>query len=278
MTGIIDVGGGLRGVFGAGILDRFFELKIDFDYCLGVSAGSANLITFLAKQPYRTRVFYTDYSLRPEYMSFRNLYKKGSYVDLDYVYGGLSNEGGENPLDFDTFLQYKGIYKAVATDAVTGEALYFDKTYFEKNNYNVLKASCCLPVVCKPVNIKEHKCFDGGVADPVPVKKAIEDGCEKIVLILTRPVDEIRQAGPDATAAKILGLQYPEAAKRLADRYVRYNEGVALAKELEAQGKALILSPDSISGLKTLTKDMDKIDSLYRQGYSVADKIIDFMK
>lgn len=278
MTGIIDVGGGLRGAFGAGVLDRCLEADINFDYCLGVSAGSANLITYLAKQPYRTRVFYTQYSLRPEYMSFHNLRKKGSYVDLDYVYGVLSNDDGENPLDFDTFLQYDGIYKAVATDADTGEALYFDKSYLEKNNYAVLKASCCLPVACKPVKVKEYSCFDGGIADPVPVKKAVEDGCQKIVLILTRPVDEIRQSGSDATAAKILGLQYPEAAKRLADRFVRYNEGVALAKELEAQGKALILAPDDISGLKTLTKDMDKIDSLYKQGYRIADKITDFMK
>ena len=66
MTGIIDVGGGLRGIFGAGVLDRFMELGISFDYCLGVSAGSANLITYLAKQIYRTKIFYTEYSLRPE--------------------------------------------------------------------------------------------------------------------------------------------------------------------------------------------------------------------
>lgn len=278
MTGIIDVGGGLRGIFGAGVLDRFMELGISFDYCLGVSAGSANLITYLAKQIYRTKIFYTEYAVRPEYMSFQNLYKKGSYVDLDYVYGALSNSDGENPLDFDTFLQYDGIYKAVATDAKTGEALYFDKDYFEKDNYNVLKASCCLPVACKPVKVRDYSCFDGGVADPVPVKKALEDGCDRIVLILTRPADEIRQAGSDATAAKLLGLQYPEAAKRLADRYIRYNEGVALAKELEAHRKALILAPDDISGLKTLTKDMNKIDGLYQQGYRIADKITDFLK
>lgn len=277
MLGVIDVGGGLRGAYGAGVFDKCLELGINFDYCIGVSAGSANIATFLGKQSHRTIRFYTQYSLRPEYMSFDNLRKKGSYVDLDYVYSVLSNDDGEDPLDFDTLSEFEGIYKIVVTDAKTGEAVYLDKKDLEKNDYTPLKASCCLPVACKPIHFKGVDCFDGGIADPVPVRKAFLDGCDKVVLILTRPADGIKKGNSDTKAATLLNFQYPEAAKRLADRYIRYNTGVSLAKEYEKRGKALILAPQDISGLKTLTKDVSKIENLYQQGFADAQKILSFI-
>lgn len=45
--GIVDVGGGYRGVYAAGVLDYCMEQKISFDLAIGVSAGSANLISKL---------------------------------------------------------------------------------------------------------------------------------------------------------------------------------------------------------------------------------------
>ena len=98
-TGIIDVGGGLRGIYGAGVLDRCMEEGVRFDCCIGVSAGSANMSSYVAGQHGRNKPFYQDYSFRKEYMSVGNLVRKHSYLDLEYVYGALSNRGGENPLD-----------------------------------------------------------------------------------------------------------------------------------------------------------------------------------
>lgn len=97
-TGIIDVGGGLRGIYGAGVLDRCMEEGVQFDCCIGVSAGSANMSSYVAGQHGRNKPFYQDYSFRKEYMSVGNLVRKHSYLDLEYVYGALSNRGGENPL------------------------------------------------------------------------------------------------------------------------------------------------------------------------------------
>ena len=99
-TGIIDVGGGLRGIYGAGVLDRCMEEGVRFDCCIGVSAGSANMSSYVAGQHGRNKPFYQDYSFRKEYMSVGNLVRKHSYLDLEYVYGALSNRGGENPLDY----------------------------------------------------------------------------------------------------------------------------------------------------------------------------------
>lgn len=63
--GAVDDGGGLRGVYAAG-------------------------------QRGRNYLFYTEYPFRREYMGFRNFLRDRSYLNLDYVYGTLSNSGGEN--------------------------------------------------------------------------------------------------------------------------------------------------------------------------------------
>lgn len=131
-TGIIDVGGGMRGIYAAGVFDRCLDTGVHFDICIGVSAGSANGASFVAGQKKRNYAFYTEYAFRKEYMSLRNFVTKKSYIDLDYVYGTLSNTDGEYPLDYDAFAKNPTDYVVVATDAATGKAVYFNKTEYRK--------------------------------------------------------------------------------------------------------------------------------------------------
>lgn len=121
-TGIIDVGGGLRGIYGAGVLDRCMEEGVRFDCCIGVSAGSANMSSYVAGQHGRNKPFYQDYSFRKEYMSVGNLVRKHSYLDLEYVYGALSNRGGENPLDYPAVVRSPAELVIVAPDSTEGMA------------------------------------------------------------------------------------------------------------------------------------------------------------
>lgn len=138
--GVIDVGGGLRGVYAAGVFDYCLDENIRFDLCIGVSAGSANVTSYIAGQKKRNYAFYTEYPFRKEYMSLRNFLFKRTYLDLDYVYGTLSNEDGENPLDYQSVVNSPIDFLVVATDAKTGEAKYFDKSDLHLNNYSILKA------------------------------------------------------------------------------------------------------------------------------------------
>lgn len=277
MTGIIDIGGGLRGIFGAGVFDRCLDENISFSYHIGVSAGAANTASFLGGQKSRNFLFYTEYASRPEYMGFGNLIHNGSYLNLSYVYGTLSNSDGENPLDFEKMQGYDGRFLTVATNVLTGEPVYFEKDAYKKDDYSVLMASSCLPVVCKPVIINDIPCVDGGASDPVPVQKALEDGCDKIILILSRPTNDVKNDSVDRKAAAILKNRYPLLSQSLSECYKRYNHSVAIARLLERQGKALILAPDDISGLKTLTKDVEKLTELYNCGYKKAEQIISFI-
>ncbi|MCQ2484890.1 MAG: patatin family protein [Clostridia bacterium] len=277
MLGVIDVGGGLRGIYGAGVFDRCIDEKIHFDNCIGVSAGGANVITYMAGQKGRNYRFYYDYAFRKEYMSLSNFAKTGSYIGLDYIYGTLSNEDGEDPVDFDNVTAYDGTITVVATDADTAKPHYFSKDDFSRNNYRPLCASCCIPIVCKPVDIGGSMYFDGGVADPVPIDKAFQMGCDKVVVVLTKPVDYIRDGKTDTRGAMLIEKKYPLIAKALRHRADIYNSAVAKSQEYEKQGKCLIIAPDDCCGVTTLSKNKKSLDALYMKGYKDASKIKDFI-
>ncbi|HPR96882.1 MAG TPA: patatin family protein [Thermotogota bacterium] len=277
MTGVIDVGGGLRGIFGAGVFDYCLDKEIQFDYCVGISAGSANVASYIGKQRNRNYQFYMEYSFRPQYMSFRNFLLKGSYIDLEYVYAGLSNSDGENPLNYEGIARSEKIMKIVALNALTGETVYFDKRNISQDDYRIFMASSSIPVACKPYEVNGIPCYDGGLADPVPVRKAMEDGCDKVVVILTKPRDLVRTPDKDVRMARFIRRKYKAVAGSMAMRYKKYNEGVALAKAYEKQGKALIIAPEDCCGMKTLTKSRESMQKMYDQGYSSAELIVPFL-
>lgn len=274
-VGVVDVGGGMRGIFAAGVMDFCLEKGVNFDVCLGVSAGSANVISYIAGQKGRNYRFYSEYSFRKEYMSLHNFLKKRSYIDLDYVYGTLSNSGGENPLDYDAFIKSDKEIVVVATDAMTGLARYFTKEDIPRDHYDVLKASCAIPFVCHPYKVGEIPYFDGALSDPVPIEKAFSMGCDKVVLILTKPSDVIRSSGKDEIFAHRIQKKYPLAAEGLRNRARRYNHGVELAKQYQAEGRLIIVAPDDTCGMDTLTRDVDAMNRFYESGKRAAWKIID---
>ena len=277
-TGIVDVGGGLRGIYAAGVLDYCMDQGIHFDLGIGVSAGSANLSSYCAHQRGRNYRFYTDYAFRKEYMSWDNFLSQRSYVDLDYVYGTLSCADGENPLDYAALRDNPMEFYAVATDAETGQAHYFAKTDIRQDNYDIMKASSAIPFVCQPYAIGGRSYYDGALSDPVPVEKAFSLGCGRVVLLLTKPERLLRTSGKDEKLAACIRHTYPAAAKELCQRAKRYNDSVALARLLARQGKVLVVAPKDTFGVDTLTRDRDALEKLYQEGYTDGERIETFLK
>lgn len=274
MTGLIDVGGGMRGIFGAGVLDYFMDNGLSADYYIGVSAGSANIASYLADQRGRTYRFYTEYAKRPEYMSFHNFVHKHSYFDLDYVYSDLSSPDGEDPLDFEKFLSTDTPFYTVATKASDGKAKYFTIDDYSPANCEVLKASCAIPGVCCPRKIGDETYFDGGVADPIPVEKALKDGCDKVILILTKPIDYVKRPEYFKPVYSKVLKDYPLIVEGLNNRHNVYNEGVKKAIEYQKEGKVEIISPKGGYYLTAFTKSENELKNLYDDGYRAAKDIM----
>lgn len=277
-TCVIDVGGGLRDIYGAGVFDTLMDQAITFDFGIGISAGAANLSSFLAGQKGRNLVYYRDYSQRPEYMSVQNVFRKKGFLDLDYIYTTLSNTDGEYPLDFPAIDANPMDFVTVTTNAVTGRPAYWRKNRYRQDDYELIKCSCALPFACHPHKVMGMEYFDGGIADPIPLEKALELGAEKIVLILTRPRDMRRTDKKDRMYAKALRPKYPKVAAALEQRARAYNQALEKALELEEQGKVLILAPVSDQGLKTLTRDPDRLQAMYDNGLQDGFLVREFLE
>ena len=280
--GIVDVGGGYRGIYAAGVLDYCLDAGITFDLGIGVSAGSANLGSFVAGQKRRNFKFYTEYGARKEYAGIGNFLRKKTFIDLDYVYDTLSHTGGEYPLDYAAFTANPMDYWVVATDAETGEARYFSKEDIHRDSYDVLKASCAIPFVCHPYTVAGREYFDGGLSDPVPIRKAFSLGCDKVVLLLTWPVEIPHTPEMDIRMSRLIRLHYPNAAKVLLNRAEVYNASIALAQEYAKEGKVLIVAPDDTCGVTTLTRDRSEenhehFKRFYEKGYMDGNRIREFL-
>ena len=278
MIGIIDVGGGTRGIFGAGVFDFCMDNDINFAYVIGVSAGSANGSGYLSHQPRRNLKFYDEYAFRKEYMSLGQFIKTGNYINLDYVYSTLSNSDGEDPFDYETMKRNPAVFEIVATDALSGKAEYFSKDHMRKDYYDCIKASCCVPAICKPYKVNGIPYYDGGMSDPIPYQRAFDMGCDRLVIILTRPKDMFRKPEKDKKIAAMIRRKYPNAAKVIADRGNLYNAQMKEILSLEKDGRVLIVAPDEIGQMKTLTKNHKTLRAMYQKGYHAAKNIPAFLE
>lgn len=270
MIGIVDVGGGLRGVYSSGVYDCFMDNGFKADYGIGVSAGAANLITYFAGQRGRTLEFYRTYSQRKEYMSVGNIMKVGSLLNLEYFFDTISRLGGENPLDYEAFKKSDILFYAVATKVSNGEATYFGNDSFCQDNYDVLKATCSLPVVAKPVKIGNEDYLDGGLSDPIPIEKAFADGCDKVILVLTKKRQDYLKPISITPLLKKSHLKNRIIAILALSMHLKCQKALKIAEEYEKQGKVIIIEPETCFGMKTFTNDTNLIMKLYESGYEDA--------
>lgn len=238
-----------------------------------MSAGSANLASFIAGQKGHNFTFYTEYGLRKQYASVENFIRKRSFIDMDYVYDTLSNHDGENPLDYASLKDNPTEFVVGSANAITGEVKYFDKRDIRQDVYDIFKVSASIPFVCKPYFIQGVTYYDGALGDPVPIEKAFALGCDRVIVLLTKPENVLRTSESDEKLAAFVRKKYPNAAEKLRQRARRYNEGVALAQEYARQGKALIVAPDDICGVSTLSRNPTDLKRLYDKGYADGEKI-----
>ncbi len=278
MLGIIDIGGGLRGVYTAGIYDYLIDNGIEIEYCMGVSSGSGNLINYVSGQRGRAKRFYTEHSFDKNYLGAGSYIKKGMLINLDYIYSTLINSDGKDPLDFDAVKNSSKSFNCVATVAKTGKPCYFTKDDMKQDDYTLLKACCALPVACrKPISFKGEKFFDGGASDPMPYEKAFADGCEKLIICITLPIDHRKTPMP-AFLVKLLLAGYPKIRDYVIGMHDVYNNGIESLLELEKQGKAIVIYPRECFDVSTISGEKENMEKLYQLGYEDGKKIEEFVK
>lgn len=262
--GLVVEGGGMRGIYGCGVLDAFLENAISFPYGIGVSAGSANLASFIAEQEGRNYRFYTNYAFDERYMGFKNFVYTGSFFGMDFIYTELNEE--IDPINYEKLLNNDMEYYVVAVDATTGFPVYFNKEDVARFRGDVFKASSAVPAMCKPIEIDGKLYFDGGISDAIPVKRAFADGCDKIVAVLTRPSGYVKKPEAGKTIYSEILKDYPAIIKAMNVRHFIYNTTLKYIMKLEEEGKAFVFRPDNPDGVNLITRNKEQLITLYNEG------------
>jgi predicted patatin/cPLA2 family phospholipase len=274
MPGIILEGGTFRPIFSAGVMDALLDEDIMFPYCIGVSAGICNGFSYLSKQKERNLKILLNHRNDKRYMSKRNFIKCKSLFGLDFVYDEIPNK--LFPFDWKTFHEYKGKVFVGVTNAITGNTEYIDGKELD-NKCTMLRASCAIPLFFPAIEMNGNKYYDGGLCDPIPIKKSIKDGNQKNLIILTRPKGYIKEySRENELAVRIIRRKYPELENILKNRHNIYNETVAYCEELEREGKAVLLRPDY--PLNSMEKDTTVLQESYNHGYKMAKENMEQIK
>lgn len=265
MPGLILEGGTFRPIFSAGAMDALLDYDVMFPYCIGVSAGSADGVSYISQQKGRNLEILMRYRNDKRYLGAGNLLKCKSLFGLEFVFEEIPDH--LVPFDFETYMAYEGQYLVGVTNARTGKSEYLDGRRLDDKN-SMLKATCALPFYFPPIEIDGELYYDGGICDPIPVRKALADGNEKVLIILTRPQGYIKQCSKsNRLAAKILSKRFPKLSYPLLHRHEIYNETVRFCEQLEAEGKAVLLRPEGDGIIDSFEKNVDNIKRSYARGY-----------
>lgn len=274
MGSLILEGGTFRPIFSAGVMDALLEEDVMFPYCIGVSAGITDGFSYLSRQKGRNLDVLLKFRHDKRYLGKRNFLKCKSLFGLEFVFDTIPNE--LSPFDWKTFYEYDGKVLVGVTNAITGKAEYLDGKELDKK-CTMLRATCAIPLVFPEIKINGVPYYDGGLCDPIPIRKAIADGNERHLIVLTRPKGYKKELGrSNKVASRALKKKYPKLEKVLLERHIAYNETVQFCEQLEREGKALIIRPDR--PLDSMEKDLNVIQSSYDLGYKMAKEQMEMIK
>ncbi len=267
--GLILEGGGMRGLYTAGVLDFFLEEDMIFDYVIGVSAGACHAVSYISRQIERSKLVNTAFVDDWRYMSLKNLIKNGSLFGMDFIFDEIPNQ--IVPFDYQTFYGSPVIFKIGVTDCKTGKPLYFEKSDMD-DKMSALRASSSLPLLSPIIQFRGYHLLDGGISDPIPVRKALSDGCNKVAVVLTRNRGYRKE--PMGTPMRLLiekkYRDYPGFIDAMLNRYKVYNETLDYLEQLEETGQATVIRPSEKLNVGRLEKNTEKLLALYDRGFNDA--------
>ena len=261
-TCLVLEGGGLRGIYTAGVLDEMFKDKIKIDAIIGVSMGALIGINYKSKQPERAIRYNLRYCNDKRYMGFRSFLKTGNIANKEFAYYKIPNE--LDKFDYDTYKKTKMKMYVTVTNLETGEAEYIE-IKDAKDNIEYFRATSSIPGVSKIVEIDGKKYLDGGIADSIPVKKALDLGYDRVIVVLTRPI-EYRKKETEMKWLQSRYKKYPKFMKVISKRNKSYNEKVEKIIKLEKEGKVFCIRPSKRVNIKRIEKNERIILEQYNLG------------
>ena len=274
-TGLILEGGGMRGLYTAGVLEYFAQHDIHFPYIIGVSAGACMAASFLSEQQGRNRTVSIDYVNDKRYLSLSNFIRKGELFGMDFIFDEIPNT--LVPLDVNKIISGKEEFVIVTTNCETGEPMYFYKEDYDAQTLGkLLRASSSIPFFADAVKHDGKYMLDGGIVDPIPIIKAESDGLTKNVVVLTKPRGYYKKESRMSTIINY--KKYPKVDERMKIRYKHYNERLDYIFEQEKKGNVVVIAPSENPGVGRTTRNTEKLEKLYELGFNDAKEQYEAVK
>ena len=272
-TGLVLEGGGLRGIFTAGVLDVLMEEGVKFDGAVGVSAGAAFGSNYKSEQNRRAIRYNLRFAKDPRYSSIMSLIATGNLFNAQFCYHDIPEK--LDPFDWETFRKNPMEFYLVCTDVETGKAVYhLCDNDDEQEMLEWFRASGSMPLVSRIVEIGDKKLLDGGIADSIPLRFMEEQGYERNLVVLTRPANYVKTGNPLMPMIERGLRDYPEGVEAIRNRHIAYNEEVAYVRQREIGKYAFVIRPDRDLDIGRVEHDRIKIRAAYKAGRRKARKLL----
>lgn len=269
-SSLILEGGGMRGIFTIGVLDNFMDRGVRFPYIIGVSAGACNALSYISNQRGRAKFSNIDMLEKYHYIGIKNLVFKGNIMDFDLLFHKLPEE--IYPYDYDALARSSERFEVVTTNCITGEACYFEEKNDPKRVIDIVKASSSLPFVCPIAYVDGVPMADGGVANSLPVERALSQGFTEPVIVLTRNKG-YRKPHKGSKVPFFMYRKYPKLKDAIRSRNSVYNSQIEEIERMEKEGRAVVIRPERPIEVDRMERDVNKLLALYEEGYNCAAKI-----
>ena len=266
-------GGAMRGLYTAGVLDVLMQNNVSTDAIYGVSAGALFGINFKSKQIGRAIRYNLKYAHEKNYMGLYSLITTGDIMNKKFCFDRIINE--LDKFDFDTFHATPIDFYAVVTNVETGKAEHI-KISDARAQLEVLRASGSMPFVSRLVEFGGNKYLDGAISDPIPFKKVLEEGYDKIVVVLTRSEHDPKRE--EKLPYNWVYRKYPNFIKCAKKQLDVYNESLDLIREYEKQGKIVVLRPSQNLKIARVEKNLQKLEAIHKLGVDDCTAKLDEIK
>ena len=267
--GLVLEGGGMRGLFSAGVLDALLELKeLSFNGIVGVSSGALFGVNYVSKQKERAVRYNKKYADDKRYMGLHSWITTGNAVNKDFAFYELPYK--LDVFDNETFKKAETDFYVVMTNVESGKPEYvLIEDAFAQMEY--LRATSALPFASKIIEINGKKYLDGGISDSIPIDFCESLGYDKIIAVLTRPEGTYKE-DKLGFLYKLVYRKYPNLVNSLLNMATDYEKVLAKIKDLENKGKIFVVRPPEVLKIGRLEKNRDKIQKVYDTGLNTGLK------
>jgi predicted patatin/cPLA2 family phospholipase len=265
-TALIVEGGAMRGAWAAGVLAFLHQKgRHRYDLVYAASSGACSAAYFVAGMWEPALTIWHGHACHV--VRKTNFLRRKPIIDLAYLVDHVCRS--HVPLSVEALQQAPTRFFIVLTDCHTGEPVYFPGC--DERVFAALRATSSMPLGTRGYDFVDgHPYADGGVSDPIPIQRAIQDGATEITVVLTHKLD-LRLKPKPRWLGKLAYPEFPQVARVWTTaQHLAYNAALDLIRQPPPGIRILAFRPLRPMPVGPLTTAQSRIDAALASGQAEA--------